>query len=224
MPSPDLDAAAEELFAAFAHRPRPSAPRLCAGHCTGEDDHELLNRIDPRDLDGELLDRYWWNTSFDWELMTYFMPSLLRALPADDGIGDFIVAIGLHARWPELTGRERAAVEAFVRAWFADTLRHLPSDGRTAGRVLDAAATIGLDVEPYLEHWATVGTREARWQLVDLVVPGPDACAEPFGRWLLTPAPRAMLAACAPDARTERDRDRLETALGVLALREQGRW
>jgi hypothetical protein len=221
----DLDAAIEELLDAFERRPKPANPLMCVGHCTDQADYEELCRISPRDLDGDLLDHYRSNTSFDWELMTHFMPALLRAMPTDDGISDLTVTIGLLARWPELTERERAAVDTFCRAWLADTLSRWPTRGHTASRVLEATAQIGLDIVPYLAYWETVDTDEARWQLVDTVVDDPEPLfAATFDRWLLTPAARAMIAECGRSELTNRDRERLDVVAWAIGVREQGRW
>lgn len=219
----DLDAAFEELFDAFAHRPKPASPQMCVGHCVDLAEYEAFCRTAPRDLDEHLVDRYWSNQSDDWDLTTHFMPALLRAMPADvmEGIRDFTVTMGLNSRWPDLTGRERAAVESFCRAWFADVLGLPPTGGHTARRVLEAVATIGLDVAPYLAFWATVDTRDARWQLVDTVLDGPpDEFAAAFDRWLLTPPARAMIAECGRGDLSAEDLEALDVVAWSIRRRE----
>jgi hypothetical protein len=216
---PGLDAT-DELFEAFAHRPKPASPTLCVGHCTDMADAELLCRISPRDLDGDLLNHYASNTSFDYELMTHFMPALLRALPGGNTLGEFAVAFGLSARWPDLTDRERAAVDAFCLAWFADTLRRMPDSDRPARHVLWVVGMIGRALDPYLVYWETVGTAEARWHLVDMVLDGPTGTdADTFNRWLLEPAARAMIAECHHDNLTDHDREQLDVATWAIGLR-----
>ncbi|MET7417530.1 hypothetical protein [Dactylosporangium sp. NPDC005555] len=222
--SADLNATFEELFDAFAHRPKPAHPQMCVGHCIDQAEYEAFCRTAPRDLDEQLVDRYWPNQSDDWDLTTHFMPAILRAMPSDfmKGIRDFSITTGLNHRWPDLTERERAAVESFCRAWFVDVLRHRPTGGHTARRVLEATAEIGLDVSPYLTYWETIGTPDARWQLVDTVLDNPDdSYAETFDRWLLTPAARAMIAECGRGELTDIELEWLDVVAWAVSQREQ---
>jgi hypothetical protein len=53
---------------------------------------------------------------------------------------------------------------------------------------------------------------------------GPKNCAEAFGRWLLTPAARTMIAECGRDEQTDGDRKQLDIVAWQIDLREQGRW
>ncbi|MET7393517.1 hypothetical protein ABZS66_08495 [Dactylosporangium sp. NPDC005572] len=225
--SVDLSTAFEELFDAFGHRPKPANPKMCVGHCINQAEYEAFCRTAPRDLDDQLIDRYWWNESDDWDLTTHFMPAILRAMPSDplEGIRDFSITSGLNIRWPDLTERERAAVESFCRAWFADVLGHRPTRGHTASRVLEATAAIGLDISPYLTYWETVGTPGACWQLDDMVpsvVSNPDdSYAKTFCRWLLTPAPRAMIAECGRGELTDKELEWLEVVARAANQHEE---
>jgi hypothetical protein len=223
----DLDATVEELFDAFAHRPKPVSPQLCVGHCTSEADYRALCRISPRDLNGDLLDRYRGNTSFDDVLMMHFMPALLRAMPTE-AINDLSITIPLNVRWPQLTDRERAAIDAFCQAWFTDVLRHRPAHVQRARYVLAASTQIGLGVGPYLTYWETVDTDAARWQLIDTILDGFDERdghgRNEFDAWLFTPAAQAMIARCGEGELTDHDREQLDVASWAIDLRAQGRW
>jgi hypothetical protein len=63
--SVDLNATFQELFDAFAHRPKPAAPKMCIGHCIDQAEYEAFCRTAPRDLDEQLVNRYWPNQSDD---------------------------------------------------------------------------------------------------------------------------------------------------------------
>ncbi|HKP76675.1 MAG TPA: hypothetical protein VJT67_14190 [Longimicrobiaceae bacterium] len=119
---PDLEAAIEEMYAAFA-RPAPRAIDACTVCCFTEDELRTLVRTPLRELTPEQLGSYAFSallTAGDEHDLRYFWPRMVE-LSARGELGvDLEVVFDKPRRGPQ---REQAAIERFARAQMADLAR-----------------------------------------------------------------------------------------------------
>jgi hypothetical protein len=153
-------AAVEGLYAAFGHVPRPARAEGCP-HCVAPDEDRPLLDGPVRALAPYALARYAAKAMSTWggvEEFRYFLPRLLECA-ADDAFGhpDPAIVFGKLAAagrpaWP---AGERAAIEALLTAWWADTLDRYPAEPG-AETVLCCLGAVRTDLTPFLDRWGAL--------------------------------------------------------------------
>jgi hypothetical protein len=168
--------AVEGLYAAFGHVRRPARVPGCP-HCVApEEDRPLLDRP-VRALPPDDLARYAAKAISTWggaEEFRYFLPRLLECAAADAfGYPDPAVVFGklAVAGWHDWPADERAAIEAFLTAWWADTLDRYPA-APGAGTVLCCLGAARADLTPFLDHWGALPAADAVRHLHEFVLYG----------------------------------------------------
>ncbi|RJL22821.1 hypothetical protein [Bailinhaonella thermotolerans] len=170
--SASWDAALGRLYDVFARVPRPARVPGCP-HCAGPgEDRRLLDGPVAAIGAGDLA-RYAAKALTTWggeAEFRYFLPRLLECAAADAfGYPDPEIVFGrlAAAGWAEWPGEERAAVTAFLDAWWDETLRRHPSSPGI-GTVLCSLAATGLDLGPRLRALRPLATEAAIAHLHDL--------------------------------------------------------
>ncbi|WP_027482457.1 hypothetical protein [Deinococcus pimensis] len=153
-----LRAAIDGLYAAFSSYGMPAHVEMSS---LRDPERELgaLRRLPLRDVPAGELDAYASHaitTVGDEDLLRFALPRLLELTARRDLVTNEEIVLGkLEAAgwraWPE---RERAAILAFLDAWWADVLdtNVESSDGR-AVTTLGAVAQTNLSLAPYLHAW-----------------------------------------------------------------------
>ncbi|GAA4634928.1 hypothetical protein GCM10023196_078420 [Actinoallomurus vinaceus] len=166
--------AVDELYGVFGLIRRPARVEGCS-HCVGPDeDRRLLDRP-LRSLPPEDLARYAAKALNTWggaEEFRYFVPRLLECAAADAfGYPDPEIVFGklVTAEWRTWVADERAAVEAFLRAWWAEALEDHPVRPGIATR-LSCLATTGVGLDPFLSAWGRLATTAAIRHLREFVI------------------------------------------------------
>ncbi len=146
-------AAVEGLYAAFGHVRRPSRVAGCP-HCVAPDEDRTLLDRPLRSLTHRDLARYAVKALSTWggaEEFRYFVPRLLELADVLD-LPPVLFGKFRDAGWLGWPADERAAVEAFLAAWWADTLDRFPAEP-DAAEILCCVGRAGADPWPYLERW-----------------------------------------------------------------------
>jgi hypothetical protein len=166
--------AVDELYAVFGLLRRPARVEGCP-HCVGPDeDRRLLDRP-LRSLPPEDLARYAAKALNTWggvEEFRYFVPRLLECAAADAfGYPDPEIVFGklVSAEWTTWAADERAAVEAFLKAWWAEALEGHPVRPGISTR-LSSLATTGVALNPFLDDWGRLATSAAIRHLHEFVI------------------------------------------------------
>ncbi|MEU2613319.1 hypothetical protein ABZ570_17300 [Micromonospora sp. NPDC007271] len=170
---PDLERATERLYAAFAHHPLPPDMEEACEHCVDPEVVGRFVRTPLRDLAPDQLGIYLSNpgTWGNGTELPHLVPRLLQAYAGGEMThwwSPETVAYRIHGRWQDRSPAERTAVEEFFRAWWRWTLTSFPSTN-PAWDLLDAVATLGLDVGPYLADFAELPGEEPARQLAEVL-------------------------------------------------------
>lgn len=153
----DLTGAVERLYAAFAaYGYRPSMP-ACA-HCVSDEDLLALGRHPLRRLPAALLGRYTikavstWGEVGDFKWLVPRVAELLAAglLPVP---ADALTTKLTRAGWQEWPTAERAAMSAFLQAWWQQGLDRDPAIAPVVTGRLPAVAAAEPDLTHYLTAW-----------------------------------------------------------------------
>ncbi len=106
----------------------------------------------------------------DTDDLRHFLPRLLELATSDDlNVDVEIVPAKLRmARWWTWPPDERAAVEAYLAAWWRQTLAAFPAR-HDVGTVLCAIAQVVDDLAPLLSTWLDEPSEAAARHLADLV-------------------------------------------------------
>jgi hypothetical protein len=162
----ELQAAVEELYREFAHYPLNL--RMVACECC-VDPQTYANLFDGKlsELEPEQLRHFasqaatTWGTRDDYR---HFLPRIFEVMatgaPLDIGFEAWLQASKLeYTGWRKWPHGERAGVEAFWKAWFNEVVsRNLDADRYNqpgANDLIEAMASIGIDIAPLLEQWST---------------------------------------------------------------------
>ncbi|GAB2811769.1 hypothetical protein GCM10027176_15340 [Actinoallomurus bryophytorum] len=168
--------AVEGLYAAFGHVRRPARVPGCP-HCVAPQEDRPLLDGPVRSLPADALARYAAKAISTWggaEEFRYFLPRLLECAAADAfGYPDPAIVFGkvAAAGWHAWPAGERAAIEAFLTAWWADTLERHPADP-DAGTVLCCLGAARADLTPFLDHWGGLPDAGAVRHLREFVLYG----------------------------------------------------
>lgn len=173
-----LRTATQALYAAFARYPLAAHVSACP-HCVDETDHGRLYEAPLSALSGAALSRYafkaltTWGTAADFK---HFLPRLFALLAEGDRHLDPEVLIGklALASWGEWPVDERAAVRAFLLAWWREILSGHPGV-YGASACLRAIGRAEEDLSPYLSAWQRDPGLPATLHLADLVLENQDA-------------------------------------------------
>jgi len=124
---PDIEAAVEEMYAAFA-RPRPRAIDACTVCCFTEKELRTLVETPLRELTAEQLWEYAFSallTAGDENDLRYFWPRIVE-LSARGELGvdlEIVFEKPRRGEWRTWPQREQDAIERFARAQMADLAR-----------------------------------------------------------------------------------------------------
>jgi hypothetical protein len=135
------------------------------------EDLRLLGRP-LRSLPPDDLSRYAFKALSTWggaEEFRYFVPRLLECA-ADDTLGvDPEIVFGklVTAGWHGWSGPERAAIEAFLAAWW---VRTLADPQAAAGTALCCLGGTEVDLDPFLERWGRLESVQAVRHLHEFVL------------------------------------------------------
>jgi hypothetical protein len=169
-----LPGAIERLYEVFGRVERPGRVVGCP-HCVAPgEDRPLLDRP-VRLLAPDRLARYAAKALSTWgdvDDIRYFAPRLIECAAADEfAYPDPEIVFGklATAGWTHWPADERTAIEAFLTAWWADTLDRYPS--KPAIRtVLCSVGCTGADLTPFLERWGRLSTAGAIRHLHEFVM------------------------------------------------------
>jgi hypothetical protein len=163
-----LSDAVEELYRTFRDVPLDADVTYC-NHCVSPADVEELRVTPLRSLGTDAILRVLSNPGTLGDV-TYYRHFLPRALELATTGGDVWPTdfTGLPQAHGESDPAQRAAVLAFLRTWWDDTLSRWPSPTR-AEHILDLAADCDPPLRPYLDAWAGHGTTTAAHHLADFV-------------------------------------------------------
>jgi hypothetical protein len=169
-----MPAALERLYVVFGRLPRPVSVDGCP-HCVGDDGRRLLDQplrlLEP----GGVVARHAAAALLTWggvEDFRYFLPRLLECAVADAfSYPDPEIVFGklAIAGWQDWPGEQRAAVDAFLAAWWADVLAGDRS-GLKIGTVVCCLGATGADMASYLERWGRLETVTAIGLLHEFVM------------------------------------------------------
>jgi hypothetical protein len=193
-----LSDAVEELYRAFRDVPLDSDVSYC-DHCLGPEDVEELRVTPLRSLGTEAIHRVLYNPGTLGDI-TYYRHFLPRALELATTGGDIWPTDlnGLRPALGESGPAQRAAVLAFLRTWWDDTLSRWPSPTR-AEDVLDLADDCDPPLRAYLDVWAAHGTPAAAHHLADhlrYLVSGPSTAE--IDAWLASGDASALIRGVPP--------------------------
>ncbi|WP_339155789.1 hypothetical protein [Actinomadura luteofluorescens] len=164
----------EELYAAFAHVPRPAAPSGCPC-CVDPEEGQALLRRRPRDLGVEELSRYAAKVLNTWggpEDLRYFAPRLLELAAADAFIWpDPEIVFGKFAQAGWRTWDQRDTLAAFFDAFWTRTLERFPNRP-SVDTSLCALAAAEADVPRYLDEWGRLASEAPIRHLHEFAVHG----------------------------------------------------
>ncbi len=168
-----FEAAVEALYAAFK---RYKLARVVYGcpHCTSEADQHRIRARPLRELGATDLQRFAFKAMTTWgdaDDLRHFLPRLLELVARFGSVGDTDGEIVLgklnYAHWENWPPKERAAIRAFLWAWWQWHLNApTPADGRWSEP--DALAMIAVvegDLTPYLSAWMTEEAGPKAWRL-----------------------------------------------------------
>jgi hypothetical protein len=153
--------AIERLYEVYGRVPRPDRVEGCP-HCVDPDEDRRLLARPVRELPAETLERYAFKAITTWGGVAefrYFLPRLVElAVAGAFGDPDPQVIFGKLAY-----GRggvdERAAIEALLTDWWAETLASAPPPDTET--VLCCIGVSGTDMDPYLARWSELSTAMA---------------------------------------------------------------
>lgn len=176
---PELQAAIEGLYRAFAHRPTPSHVEGCP-HCLDDSDHALLMARPLRQLTAQHLQKYAFRAMTTWgdaNDFAYFLPRLLELLVNESG-GSFDPELLLGklelARWRTWSADEVSAIERYLfaawRAILADYPGHL-----AAADFLTGLSRLFDDLAPFLDSWSADHGLAALRHLTALILDNQNA-------------------------------------------------
>jgi hypothetical protein len=156
------------------------------------------------------------------------LPRALELLAvADSADLSWLIMNKIAAHWQGWPESERAAIQAFVRAWWRVTLSAFP-------RRLDVyeffhiVGTVRVDIHPYLSYWegdrGEAAARHLAWLVTDFTVhsASSDAWYETLDRWIGGMAPRTILEralSADPDPRAVQE---ISSALDIVASWARG--
>ncbi|TKK90811.1 hypothetical protein FDA94_03335 [Herbidospora galbida] len=199
----DLDQAVDALYTAFSRYPLPAETDAC-DHCVSPEQVRATRAAPLRVLTASALAPYAGNALSTWgdvDEFRHFLPRILELLVLEelDGWYADVVLDRLGARWDDWRPREREAIIAVVGAWWNRTLNHYPRDVDVMKMIEIIAASLGLDLAPYLAAWEANTTepaaRHLAWLLHDYTVASGHG-AEWYALltdWIMGPAPAAIL-------------------------------
>jgi hypothetical protein len=155
---PDLQAAVEHLYTAFARHPRAERIGYC-GHCVSDEEALVLQRTPLRRLTAADLRRFTFKLLSTWgdeADLRHFLPRILELFATGEQPDDHLLTKTLSnvryhgSAWG---AAELAAVEAYLTALMRQILTDRGS-ALSVDAVLRGAAENGHTVEPYLTVWA----------------------------------------------------------------------
>ncbi|WP_027483493.1 hypothetical protein [Deinococcus pimensis] len=153
-----LHAAVEGLYEAFSSYTLPTRVDM-SPYRDPERELGALRRLPLRNVPAGDLDAYASHaitTVGDEDLLRYALPRLLDLTARRELLANEEIVLGKleAAGWRDWTDRERAAILAFLDAWWADVLDTgvEPNDWR-AVTTLGAVAQTNLSLAPYLHVW-----------------------------------------------------------------------
>lgn len=208
-----LQAAVEQVYAAFEYLPRPV--ELDASPTHEAADITALVSTPLRQLTDDAIGAY--AGSAIWTIggtrdYAYFLPRILELAvsnPVWVGVEPAVIAKKVRlAEWENWRDAQQEAVTRIFEAAFQSGLETRPGEGQTAGDWLCGLVALGLDVQPYLASWEQDGSPEAAFQLAHFLngtleadgsVSGgwwkeqPEAARRAVGRWLLMEERQAAL-------------------------------
>lgn len=202
---PDLQAAVAELYAVFARHPRAERIGYC-GHCVGDAEALVLQRVPLRRLTAADLERFTFKLMSTWgdeADLRHFLPRILELFATGEQRDGHLLTKTLSnvryygAHWaPD----ELVAVEQYLVA----LLRRILADRTPVFRVtelLEGAAENEHTVEPYLAVWADepgeAATMHLAWFIDDFgwTFSQDDRYHREVGAWLRTGVPASRLEA-----------------------------
>ncbi|PWR14202.1 hypothetical protein DKT69_17520 [Micromonospora sicca] len=199
---PDLERTKDRLYAAFAHHRLPPDMEAC-DHCVDPAEVELFRCTPLRDLAPDQLGTYLSNpgTWGDGTELPHLVPRLLEGYAIGE-MADWwspeTVACRIEQRWRDWSPAERSAVEEFFRAWWRWTLTSCPATN-PAWDLLEAVASLGLDVGGYLADFAELSGEEPARHLAEVLDSWawggllPEDAKRVVGRWLVAGTPARLL-------------------------------
>jgi hypothetical protein len=138
------------------------------------------------------------------------LPRALELLAvADNADHSWPIMNKIAAHWQGWPESERAAIQAFVRAWWRVTLSAFPRR-LDVYEFFDIVGTVRVDIDPYLSYWESdtgePAARHLAWLVRDFTVhsASSDEWYETLDRWIDGTAPRMILEralSAHPDAR-----------------------
>lgn len=202
---PDLQAAVEQLYAAFARHPRAERIGYC-GHCVSDEEALVLQRTPLYRLTADELERFTFKLLSTWgdeADLRHFLPRILELFASGEQRDGHLLTKTLSnvryhgAAWG---ADELAAVEAYLSA----LMRQIITDRGSALKVdavLEGAAENGHTVEPYLAVWARepgeTATTHLAWFIEDFgwTFSRDDRYHREVRAWLRTGVPTQRLEA-----------------------------
>ncbi len=165
----DLDAAVDQLYAAFAGSGAPADIDYCA-HCVSTDEVEPLLVTPLRQLTSGQLSRFALKAPYTWgteQDLLHFLPRILETMPdAPDDYPEWVLLNKLAALRVRWSPQQQAALAGYLRAWWRMTLARYPSP-RPTWDVLDAIRCTEAPADAFLADWAAAPPRPAVRHLVD---------------------------------------------------------
>ncbi|KAB2347743.1 hypothetical protein [Actinomadura rudentiformis] len=205
----DLKQTIGELYGVFSRYRVPNVKDHCT-HCVTDEEAAAIRTTRLTDLTGQDLNRYAWKAMSTWggmEEFKHFLPRLLELAAVGELIFPSSLMTKVGAVWRDWPDEEQSAIQAFVEAWWASTVRDHPSPVPIQ-EMLEIIEFMGFGLRPSLEVWARTGTSGAARHIAELInrIPNVDQQQE-LQRWLGEPAVGTLLtdiaATAEPDLASE---------------------
>jgi hypothetical protein len=223
---PDLDTALEQLYSAFARFPLPEHSDFC-DHCVHPDEVAATRGKPLRSLTADDLRPYVSHAMSTWGELAefkYFFPRVLELFAREEIYDSGLAWLFLNkvsVRWEDWPEDERAAIRAFLGAWWRTMLGEFPRQ-LDVMEMLDIIAQLGIHIGPYLAYWEAIPGEEAARHLAWLIQvtchsASNDEWYEIMRRWIEGPAAARILESAFAAATTPNVAAELSLAQDILA-------
>jgi hypothetical protein len=224
----ELDTAVERLYDAFsAVQPRDDLRTDLCDHCVSAQEAEMLTATPLRDINAGLLRHFMSHAlAFTWgtpDDLQHFLPRILELVAAGEYNSIDTTSLFSSLPWHEWPPAHQAALAWYMtalwRATITTTWQPLTLD---ALDVLEAAADLGMPVQPYLDQWADDSSEATALHLAQLIRRDrfprtlDTGWKHAVGQWRAGPAPRQIVAAALASASTPEAAASLSDVLKTL--------